>query len=113
MRSRIRGVYAGRERSIPGLPIYDPRVDRRSAETRLRDFITRELISDEDIDLGTEEAIFSSGLADSFAVTQLICFLEDQFGVRISPRDATLRDFDTVSRILDLLQALEDHPASR
>ena len=88
-------------------------MDRPSAETRLREFILRELISDEDIDLGAEEAIFSSGLADSFAVTQLICFLEDQFGVRISPRDVTLRDLDSVSRILDLLQTLQDRSASR
>lgn len=66
-------------------------------------FILRELLRDEDVDLRADEALFSSGLLDSFAVTPLMLFLEDRFGIRIPVSAVTLADFDTVDKILDLV----------
>ena len=83
-------------------------MDSGEAEGEVRSYLVRELIRDEDIDLGTDEHIFSSGLLDSFSVTQLILFLEDRFGVRIPAAEVTLDDFDTLARILHLLERLRD-----
>jgi acyl carrier protein len=74
---------------------------------RIRRYLVDELIQDDEIDLAAGDAIFSSGLLDSFRVTQLMTFLEDTFGVRISVGDVVLDDFDTIERILALLDRLK------
>jgi D-alanine--poly(phosphoribitol) ligase subunit 2 len=86
-------------------------MDDAAAEGDVRGYLLRELIRDDEIELARDEAIFSSGLLDSFSVTQLICFLEDRFAVKISIADVTLEDFDTIDRILVLLGRLVPPPS--
>lgn len=81
-------------------------MDDASAERDVRSYLLAELIRDDEIELARGEPIFSSGLLDSFSVTQLICFLEDRFGVKISIADVTIEDFDSLERILALLRRL-------
>ena len=78
-------------------------MDDAAAERDMREYVLRELVRDDDLELARDEAIFSSGLLDSFAVTQLICFLEDRFAIRIPISEVTLEDFDTIGKILDLV----------
>jgi acyl carrier protein len=59
---------------------------------RVLDFVRRELVRDEDLELTADEPLFSSGLLDSFSVTRLIVFLEDEFGVRVPIPEVTLPD---------------------
>lgn len=66
-------------------------------------FIRRELLRDQDLEVGIDEPLFSSGLLDSFAVTQLIVYLEDRFEMRIPVAAVTLADFDTVEKILAIV----------
>jgi acyl carrier protein len=82
-------------------------MDDAAAERDVRRYLLQELLRDEELDLDRDEAIFSSGLLDSFSVTQLICFLEDQFGIRIAISDVTLQDFDTIGKILALVGRLQ------
>lgn len=88
------------------------RMDDAAAERDVRGYLQTELIRDDELDLARDEAIFSSGLLDSFSVTQLICFLEDHFGVKIAISDVTLEDFDTIDRILTLLWRLSARPGA-
>jgi acyl carrier protein len=44
--------------------------------------------------------LFSSGLLDSFAMADLMQFIEEIGGFEISPEDVTLENFDSVNRIL-------------
>lgn len=81
-------------------------MDDAAAERDVRRYLLRELIRDEDLDLARDEAIFSSGLLDSFSVTQLICFLEDHFAIAMAISDVTIQDFDTISKVLDLVGKL-------
>jgi len=76
-------------------------------EEAVRRFVLRELLRDEDIDLAVNEPIFSSGLLDSFSVVQLICFLEDRFGLKIPVADVTIEDFDTITRALRVVAKLQ------
>ena len=67
--------------------------------TDLRSYLTGTL----NFDLpGVADAdpLFSSGLVDSFAMIDLITFLESQGGFRIPPADITLDNFDTLERIV-------------
>ena len=77
----------------------------------LRRYLVQELIRDPDIELAHDEAIFSSGLLDSFSVTRLITFLEDEYRVRVPIAQVTLQDFDTMDLILALVSRLESTPA--
>ncbi len=44
--------------------------------------------------------LFSSGVIDSFALINLMTMIETEGGVRISPADVNLANFDSIERIL-------------
>jgi acyl carrier protein len=50
--------------------------------------------------LNGTDALFSSGSLDSFSLLDLVQFLERRIGRRMEPREVTLRNLDTVDRIL-------------
>lgn len=50
--------------------------------------------------LDTDTLLFSSGAVDSFALVNLMMFLEREGGFRISPADVTLDNLDSVNRML-------------
>jgi acyl carrier protein len=53
-----------------------------------------------------DESLFDSGLLDSFAVTDLVASLEQQFGVKVPDNDLRPRNFDSVNRIESYLLKL-------
>jgi acyl carrier protein len=58
-------------------------------------------------ELQSDTALFSSGLIDSFGVLELMAFIEQAFGVDIDPTRHELADFDTIDRIVALIEKLE------
>jgi len=52
-------------------------------------------------DVDGESPLFSSGMLDSFAMLNLIMFVEAQTGMDVRAEDVTLENFDTARRILD------------
>ncbi|TPV94242.1 MAG: acyl carrier protein [Myxococcales bacterium FL481] len=50
--------------------------------------------------LRDDAELFSSGTIDSFAMVELLAFLEEQTGARLGPEDISIDNFDTVERIL-------------
>ena len=46
--------------------------------------------------------LFTSGLADSFSVTDLILFVEKSIGHRLPPEEVIMENFDSIERILAL-----------
>lgn len=76
------------------------------ASEKIRTYLTKTLIRDDDLDLELDEPIFSSGLLDSFSVIQLMRFLEETFDIRIQVSDVTIADFDTVTKIEALVAKL-------
>jgi acyl-coenzyme A synthetase/AMP-(fatty) acid ligase/acyl carrier protein len=53
--------------------------------------------------------LFSSGLVDSFAMVDLLQFLEKQTGARMGPEDISLDNLDSVQRILAFAASRERH----
>ena len=51
-------------------------------------------------DIEAESLLFSSGIIDSFALINLITFIESEAGIRVSPADVNLDNLDSVSRIV-------------
>ena len=48
---------------------------------------------------GADESLFVSGMLDSFALTDFVAGLEEEFGVSIPDSDLSARKFDTISKV--------------
>ena len=60
--------------------------------------------------LGDHDPLFSSGLIDSFGVLELIAFLEDAFDVSIDTSRHDLAEFDSINKVVDLLDRIGAKP---
>ena len=78
-------------------------VVRGFLESRFRSAMAGRTFSDDD-------ALFSSGVIDSFGVLELIAFLEDTFGITIDTGLHDLKEFDSLNKICDLLDRLGAKP---
>jgi acyl carrier protein len=56
-----------------------------------------------------ETELFSSGLVDSFAMVDLLQFLEKHTGARMGPEDISLDNLDSVQRILAFAASKAKH----
>jgi len=59
---------------------------------------------EDDVELDENTTLISSGIVDSFSMVSLKRFLEKQFEITIPDADATPEAFDSVSRIIELVQ---------
>jgi acyl carrier protein len=48
---------------------------------------------------GPEDSLFVSGLLDSFALTDFVAALEEEFGISIPDSDLSARKFDTLNKV--------------
>jgi acyl carrier protein len=62
-------------------------------------------VTGKDINPGADEPLFSSGLLDSFALTDFVSGLEEEFGVTVPDSDLSARRFDTMSKVESYLAA--------
>ncbi len=65
----------------------------------LVDYLANQAGADMD---GVEDAtpLFSSGMVDSFAMVDLLMFLEKHTGTKLGPEDIDLENLDSLERIL-------------
>jgi len=56
-------------------------------------------------DIAGETLLFSSGLVDSFAMIDLVTFVEAQTGTSMSAGDITLDNLDSIDRIVAYVQS--------
>ncbi|MBZ2183677.1 MAG: acyl carrier protein [Bryobacter sp.] len=62
-------------------------------------------IAGKPVDIGADESLFESGLLDSFALTDLVSKLEQEFGIRIPDGDLNPRKFETIDKIAEYVEA--------
>lgn len=79
-------------------------MDEVMVRNKLRDFIVRDLMRDDEYELSDSEGIISGGLMDSFALAELGVYVEQEFDVYIPDSDLTVDKMDTlddmVSRVM-------------
>lgn len=69
----------------------------------LKQFFRHELgLRDEFAD---DALIFSTGVIDSFAMIELITFIEGRAGIKVAPMEVTLENLDSIDRILSFVAA--------
>jgi acyl carrier protein/D-alanine--poly(phosphoribitol) ligase subunit 2 len=83
--------------------------NREQIEQEIIDFVKREFLEDEDEDteVETDTPLISSGIVDSFSMVSLKTFLEKKFDIQIPDARATPEAFDSVDKIMDLLDELK------
>ncbi|MEP7291668.1 MAG: hypothetical protein ABI835_07780 [Chloroflexota bacterium] len=75
-------------------------MDEKAVREKLRSYITRELIRDEDYTLTDTEGIVSGGLMDSFSLAEFAVYAEGEFGVYIPDPDLTVAKMDTLDQMV-------------
>ncbi len=68
------------------------------------EYVKKEYIDDEDVDLQYDTPLISSGYVDSFSMVSLLIFLENKFKIKIPPSKATPQAFDSVNNIVNLVE---------
>lgn len=58
-------------------------------------------------DVDADTPLFSSQLVDSFALVNLMMFLEREAGIRIAPSDVNLDNMDTIGRMLAYVERVK------
>jgi D-alanine--poly(phosphoribitol) ligase subunit 2 len=56
-------------------------------------------VTGKEISPGADESLFVSGLLDSFALTDFVSGLEEEFGVSVPDSDLSARKFDTINKV--------------
>jgi acyl carrier protein/D-alanine--poly(phosphoribitol) ligase subunit 2 len=67
------------------------------------DYVKKEYLDDEDVEISFDTPLISSGYVDSFSMVSLLVFLENKFKIKIPPSKATPEAFDTVNSIASLV----------
>lgn len=80
-------------------------MDRNEVLQKVRAFTLKELLKNPEYPLKDDEALFSSGLIDSFAMAQVGVFVETEFELYIADPELTVENMDTVSQITDKILA--------
>jgi acyl carrier protein len=68
-------------------------------ETQARILKVLQKVTGKEINPRADESLFVSGLLDSFALTDFVTGLEEEFGVTIPDSDLSARKFDTISKV--------------
>jgi acyl carrier protein len=68
-----------------------------SKQDKIAEIVKR--VSNKKIAPGVDESLFESGYLDSFALTDMVTELEQEFGMTIPDADLSPRRFDSIARI--------------
>ncbi len=76
-------------------------MDKATIREKLKTFICTELLKNPDYPLKDDEALFSSGAIDSFAMAQVGVFIETEFNLYVPDPDLTVENMDTLEKMVD------------
>jgi acyl carrier protein len=69
------------------------------------DYVKREYVEEgDDREVGVDTALISGGIVDSFSMVSLKRFVEKTYGIQIPDADATPAAFDSVRKIVALVE---------
>ena len=74
----------------------------------LAEHIKSVLLRDPDFDLDAHETLVSSGVLDSFSMTDLLLFVEDEFDVHIPTSELAGPDVDTLDGLVEMIRQYAD-----
>jgi len=75
-------------------------LDEAIVREKIREFIVKELIRDDEYELSDTEGIISEGLMDSFSLAEFGVYVEQEFDVYIPDSDLTVGKMDTLDQMV-------------
>jgi len=66
-------------------------------------------VYDDDIVLGDDDNIFDLGFVDSPFAIQLVCFIEEEFKIKVGDDDLNIDNFTSVNRITEFVRKKKVH----
>ena len=76
----------------------------QNIKVALKNYILNDFLPGEDPAALTDTTpLMTTGILDSLAVLKVVTFLEDQFGISINPREAVVKNLNTISDIVRLV----------
>ncbi len=75
-----------------------------NAKKQIRQFIVENfLFGDDSQPLPGDLSLVDNDLIDSTGVLELVCFLEERFGLKVADEDITPANLDTIDRIAEFI----------
>jgi acyl carrier protein len=72
---------------------------------QIRQYIARNLLfSDSGFKYGDDASFLEEGIVDSLGIMDLVCFIEETFGLAVADEDLTPDNFDSVNKLADYVQ---------
>ena len=72
---------------------------------QIRQYIARNLLfSDNGFKYGDDASFLEEGIVDSLGIMDLICFIEETFGLTVADEDLTPDNFDSVNKLANYIQ---------
>jgi acyl carrier protein len=68
------------------------------------EYVIEEYVEDEDEEVTYDTPLISGGIVDSFSMVSLKRFLENKYSISIPDEEATPEAFDSVNKIVELVQ---------
>jgi acyl carrier protein len=68
-------------------------------ETQIQEFVATEVAADEAAGVGRDDDLLDSGLLDSTAITMLVSFIEDRFGVEVEDDELVPENFRSIAAV--------------
>jgi acyl carrier protein len=79
------------------------KMDLEEMKDLVLNYIIKEYMEDEEIELTYDTPLISSGYVDSFSMVSLLVFIENKFKIKIPASKATPEAFDSVNKIIGLV----------
>ena len=67
--------------------------------SKIREYILKNFVFEENGDLGNDQSLLKSGVVDSTGILELIAFVEEEFQVHFEDRELVADNFDSVDRV--------------
>lgn len=83
-------------------------LEKNEVKERLRNYICRELLKKTDYDLGDEQSLINGGVLDSFAITDIAVFVDENFGVYIPNEELDAEKMDTLNGMVSQILYWQD-----
>lgn len=72
---------------------------------KIREFVKKHLmVYEDDIKLSDDDSIFELGYVDSPFAIQLICFVEEEFKIKVDDDDLDIDNFSSINRIAEFVR---------
>ena len=70
---------------------------------KLRRFLLENFASAGDVEIEDDHSLLQLGIIDSLSLVNIICYIEEEFDIKVSPRDFFPGKFDTIAKAADYI----------